>query len=63
MLTPDSRKEPFHTLALGTTGSTLEEGELKLTMVKQVEPVDSYDLDIEVLLLVSRACKTTRGND
>ncbi|VDO78253.1 unnamed protein product [Heligmosomoides polygyrus] len=41
--------------AQGTTGSTLEEGELKLTMVKQVEPVDSYDLDIEVLLLVVRS--------
>ncbi|KAK6033702.1 Phosphatidylinositol-specific phospholipase C, X domain protein, partial [Ostertagia ostertagi] len=31
----------------GTPCSGFEEGELKLTAVKEVEPVDSYDLDIE----------------
>lgn len=30
---------------------SLEEGELKLSMVKEVECVDSYDIDIEVHLI------------
>ena len=32
----------------GTGGVGVEEGELKLSVVKGVELVDSYDIDIEV---------------
>ncbi|GMT05809.1 hypothetical protein PENTCL1PPCAC_27983, partial [Pristionchus entomophagus] len=34
---------------MGSTGICLEEGEIKLTTVKSVESVDSYDLDIEAI--------------
>lgn len=33
----------------GTGGVGVEEGELKLSVVKGVELVDSYDIDIEVV--------------
>lgn len=49
---PDSSKSnnpPSSSKVQGSFPSSFEEGELKLTSVKEVEPVDNYDLDIETI--------------